>query len=298
MYNGQIYEITNEQLIVVREFNGQRVLPFKVIAAIHNKKEDSVKKAFSRNKNKFIEGIDYLSFDGTNGRQKLIDNQYPKLEDIPLSNNFNFTLFTLTGYLLLVKSFNDNLSWKAYRGLINYYVYTKTNVKNIYDALRLMIDKLEENEVRLNEIEVNNIKQEKEVNNIKNKLETPIAEGAITPSELARRLNIYSMHNLPHAQVIEDICSVLKIKAKSKVLRPEDKYTQFRIETKGNIQVIQCYLKEPAQNLIKEWWNINKDLYKQVEYYKKNINGHLKGDEKPPYWLIWHTKRYIKFNLD
>lgn len=296
MHNGQIYEITNEQSIVVREFKGQRVLPLKVIAAIHGKKEDSVKKTFLRNKSKFIQDLDYLSFEGSSGRQLLINNNYPKLEDIPSSNNFSFTLFTLTGYLLLVKSFNDNLSWAAYRRLINYYVYTKTNVENIYDTLRLMIDKLEENEIRINNMEINHIKQQEEVNNIKNKLETHITEGAITPTELAKRLNIYSLNDLPHAQVIEDICSVLKIKAKSRILRPEDKYTQFRMETKGNVQVIQCYLKEPAQKLIKEWWNINKDFYKQVEYYKRNTNEHLKGDPKPPYWLIWHTKRYIKFN--
>ena len=176
--------------------------------------------------------------------------------------------------------------------MIDYFHYAN-KIKNVYDAIRILVDKLQQQESLLNSTIVTQEVQQRNIEKIEYKMETPIAKGALTPGQLAEKLNIYSLNKLPHTAVIEDICSVLKIRAKSRVVRPEDDYTQFRIETKGNVQVIQCYLKPLAQKLIKEWWDTHKNTIKTIEYYKINRNGHLKGQPKEPYYKIWNIKRYI-----
>lgn len=278
--------------IRVREWDGQRVLPFSVVDCIHCKNEGTTRKAFYRLQKRLTRDEDYYLFRGLEDRNRLIKNGYSKPEDLPNSNNFSFVLLTMSGYLMITKTFQDDLAWKVYKQMIGYFTYVN-KIKNLYDALRAIADKLQQQEYLLNSTVVVQEEQQHNIKEIEYKMETPIAKGALTPSELAEKLNIYSLNKLPHAAIIEDICLVLKIKAKSRVIPPEDDYSQFRVETKGNVQIIQCYLKPLAQKMIEEWWNTHKELIKTIEFYKINKNGHLKGEPKRSYYKIWNFKRYI-----
>lgn len=101
----------NNQDLIVKEFKGQRVVTFKDIDKVHGRIEGTAKRNFSENKEKFIEEVDYFEL---NVSQK---NEIRTLE-IP---NRGITVLTASGYLMLVKSLNDDLSWKIQRELVNNY---------------------------------------------------------------------------------------------------------------------------------------------------------------------------------
>ena len=74
---------------------------------------------FNRNKKRFIEGEDYFFL------TKEISNE----TILPISNisvpNRGITILTESGYLLISKSFNDDLSWSVQRQLVNTYFKAK-----------------------------------------------------------------------------------------------------------------------------------------------------------------------------
>lgn len=101
--------------LAVREYNGQRVVTFKDIDTVHCNKKDTAKRNFSRNRKHFIEDIDFVMVT----REKL------KRDDLSLLNidvpTRGITLLTESGYLLIAKSFTDDLSWQVQRQLVNAY---------------------------------------------------------------------------------------------------------------------------------------------------------------------------------
>lgn len=89
-----------------KEYNGQPVVTFRDIDVIHQKPEGSARKRFNENKKRFIEGVDY--FTATRP-----DSGHPPYQ--------GQKLLTQTGYLMIVKSFTDDLSWAIQRELVNGY---------------------------------------------------------------------------------------------------------------------------------------------------------------------------------
>lgn len=103
----------------IREYNGQRVVTFKDIDKAHGNKSGTARRNFNRNKKRFIEGEDYFFL------TKEISNE----TILPISNisvpNRGITILTESGYLLISKSFNDDLSWSVQRQLVNTYFKAK-----------------------------------------------------------------------------------------------------------------------------------------------------------------------------
>ena len=119
----------------IREYNGQRVVTFKDIDTVHGNKNGTARRNFNRNKKYFIENEDYFVLtkeisnetncpnrnlnetnsyiENSNGRNSSIRNI-----DVP---NKGITVLTETGYLLIAKSFSDDLSWAVQRQLVNSY---------------------------------------------------------------------------------------------------------------------------------------------------------------------------------
>lgn len=124
----------------IREYNGQRVVTFKDIDRVHQRKSGTAKASFRRNKKYFKDGLDYivLTKDNVNGTQSTIGNIPPR----------GITLLTQTGYLMIVKTFTDDLSWSVQRQLVNNY-FEKRVVQNVVDEVpkidkdkELLIDRL------------------------------------------------------------------------------------------------------------------------------------------------------------
>lgn len=99
----------------VREYNGQMVVTFDDIDLVHKRPSGTARKAFNRNKKRFINGVDYIVLEKENSNVHRVD-----IRNIDIPNR-GITVFTESGYLMLVKPFKDDLSWKVQRSLVNAY---------------------------------------------------------------------------------------------------------------------------------------------------------------------------------
>lgn len=104
--------------LVVREYNGQRVVTFRDIDNAHQRPAGTAYRNFRQNKKYFSEGKDYI----------VVKPDF-KTYEIRLSgitpNKKGTTLITERGYLKVVKSFNDELSWKVQDALVDAYFAVK-----------------------------------------------------------------------------------------------------------------------------------------------------------------------------
>jgi hypothetical protein len=91
----------------VKEIKGQRVVSYKQIAELHQVEVKNLQKNFQNNQQHFIEGTDYFK----------ITERHPHTENFTVRKLY----FTESGYLMLVKSLTDDLSWAVQRELVNGY---------------------------------------------------------------------------------------------------------------------------------------------------------------------------------
>lgn len=102
------------------EYQGTPVITFAMIDAAHKRSDGLARRNFSRNKKHFIEGEDFYLLD-SNSLGQFVPN-YPGLFPDAMKR---LTLFTETGYLMLVKSFTDDLAWQVQRQLVKSYFRVK-----------------------------------------------------------------------------------------------------------------------------------------------------------------------------
>ena len=105
--------------LAIREYNGQRVVTFKDIDTVHKNKIGTARRNFNRNKKHFVEGEDFFCL--TRGISNET-NSYIRNITIP---NKGITVLTVSGYLMIAKSFNDDLAWNVQRQLVNSYFHGK-----------------------------------------------------------------------------------------------------------------------------------------------------------------------------
>lgn len=110
--------------ITVKEYAGQRVVTFKDIDRVHNRPEGTARKRFNDNREHFIEDEDFFKVKCSEVR--------PFFGQTP-PNGFNpegdIVLITESGYLMLVKSFTDDLAWRVQRELVNCYFRAKREAR-------------------------------------------------------------------------------------------------------------------------------------------------------------------------
>lgn len=118
--NNQIVKI-NDTNLSVKEFNGQRVVTFKEIDMLHERVEGTAGRNFRENKIHFIENEDFFFIKPAD-----VGNNEIRRSEI---NNKGTYLITESGYLMLVKSLQDDLAWKVQRELVNNYFRAKEIVQ-------------------------------------------------------------------------------------------------------------------------------------------------------------------------
>lgn len=123
----------NDFDVTVKMYKGQRVVTFKDIDMVHERVEGTADRNFRENKDKFIEDEDYFIL------SKSQNNEIRGLE-IP---NRGLTLITESGYLMLVKSFTDDLAWDVQRKLVKSYFIKNDEYEDISTELKavLVVDK-------------------------------------------------------------------------------------------------------------------------------------------------------------
>ena len=105
--------------LAVREYDGQMVVTFDDIDLVHKRPSGTARKAFNRNKRHFINGVDYIVLEKESSNVHRVD-----IRNIDIPNR-GITVFTESGYLMLVKPFKDDLSWNVQRTLVNAYFAVK-----------------------------------------------------------------------------------------------------------------------------------------------------------------------------
>lgn len=114
-----IIKINNKE-IKVKEYNGERVITAWDIANLHEREISKINENFKYNINRFTKNKDYYVLK----RSEFSESDFPIQDFIP-NNVKEIILFTQLGYLLLTKTFTDDLSWKIQSILIESYFKLK-----------------------------------------------------------------------------------------------------------------------------------------------------------------------------
>lgn len=140
----EIINVNNTDL-VVKTWKNQRVVTFKDIDEVHERPEGTARRNFNENQNRFILGEDYFflkpeDFENTEMyeiRTSEIEGKNSSetsnslMDEIRTSinkgdvNNRGTIFLTESGYLMLVKSLNDDKAWEVQRTLVNTYFRAK-----------------------------------------------------------------------------------------------------------------------------------------------------------------------------
>lgn len=122
----------------IKEYKGKRVVTFKDIDTVHKRPDGTASRNFRENRQRFISGVDFYSVEITN-------DEFRRQFGISKNAGRTITLITETGYLILVKSFTDDLAWKVQRELVDSYFRIKqvpiepdVEQKNVIDTEKLI----------------------------------------------------------------------------------------------------------------------------------------------------------------
>lgn len=121
---GNIVEINGADL-QIKMWNGQRVVTFADIDKVHERPDGTARKRFNDNKEHLIENEDYFKIkksDVLTSEKRTLGIEIP---------NRGITVLTESGYLLLVKSFTDDLAWKVQRQLVKSYFKFREVMENL-----------------------------------------------------------------------------------------------------------------------------------------------------------------------
>lgn len=106
----------NNTELRLKEYSGKRVVTLKEIDTVHERPEGTARKRLNDNRKHFIEGVDYF-----------VRNSDEALKEFCIVAPNGLTLITESGYLMLVKSFTDDLAWSVQRQLVNSYFRTSSS---------------------------------------------------------------------------------------------------------------------------------------------------------------------------
>lgn len=123
----------NNNSIERKIYNNQPVVTFKDIDLVHERPDGTASRNFRTNKKHFIENLDfyYINIDKCKSDE---------IRRFGIESPRGGYLFTESGYLMLVKSFTDDLAWQVQRQLVNSYFRLK---EEVYEQLELEPYKLE-----------------------------------------------------------------------------------------------------------------------------------------------------------
>lgn len=110
----ELIKIQNQQ-INVKEFNNQRVVTFKDVDMVHERAEGTSRRNFNTNKVRLIKGEDFF-----------VRNSSEAKKEFGITAPNGLVLLTESGYLMLVKSFTDDLAWQVQRQLVKSYFRKKS----------------------------------------------------------------------------------------------------------------------------------------------------------------------------
>lgn len=162
--------LINNQNVLIKEYEGKRVITFKDIDMVHNRPEGTARKRFNDNKKHFIEGEDFYILDQPSEIRTLGITR-PQ-GGTPQS----VTLIAESGYLMLAKSLTDDLSWDVQRKLVNDYFTVKDIQQRMTSAeiIAGIANNAVEMERKQKMLEVKQQEQQKEIENVNTRLDNMV----------------------------------------------------------------------------------------------------------------------------
>lgn len=132
-----LVKIGNKE-ILIKEYKGKRVVTFKDIDTVHERPDGTARKRFSDNRERFIQGVDY--FIVTPQMLEITEMSEKRTLENVVTSNRGTALITETGYLMLVKSFTDDLAWEVQRKLVDsYFRVRKTINEELSPQMQLLM---------------------------------------------------------------------------------------------------------------------------------------------------------------
>lgn len=142
-----LVKIGNSDLSI-KEFNGQRVVTFKDVDSVHERPDGTARKRFNDNKKRFVEGEDFYTLSQPSEIRTL------GLERPQGGFPEKVILITESGYLMLVKSFTDDLAWEVQRELVKTY-FNKKKPMSPVEMMRIQLGMIDDHEGRIADLEQN-----------------------------------------------------------------------------------------------------------------------------------------------
>lgn len=227
----------NNTEILVKEFSGQRVVTFKDIDAVHGRPDGTARRNFNANKSHLIEGEDYFKITPDEFRTAIGDMDSRQQNDV--------TLITESGYLMLVKSFTDDLAWEVQRELVKGYFRAKKSLSGA-EQLLAQAQYLVEQERRLAAVENRQDELTLQVQHNSNAMDkvtaaytAPLASGETWQESANRTVNsLVEQYGLNHQNFRRDIYAELEFTAGVDL---QQRVTRLQSRMKANgTTVTQC----------------------------------------------------------
>ena len=129
----KLVKINNVEL-GIKEYKKERVVTAWDIAKVHNREVREITQNFNYVKDKLLKDEDYFLVN----KEKISESKILIQDFIP-NNVKEIPLFTESGYLMLVKTFTDDLSWEIQRQLVKGYFKLKELKSSVDKDKRLEI---------------------------------------------------------------------------------------------------------------------------------------------------------------
>lgn len=134
--------VINNTSLQVIEYMGKRVVTLAQVDSVHGRPEGTAGRNFREHKHRLIEGDDYFVVSADEIRR----NNPGAIPDALRRNDV--ILLAEPGYLMLVKSFTDDLAWSVQRQLTNNYFRTRSQAREL-SKLEVLQQALESEQARI-----------------------------------------------------------------------------------------------------------------------------------------------------
>ena len=107
-------------------YKGEPVVTFAMVDEIHKSPKDSARRTFNENRDRFVEGEDFVGLTSDEIRTMCLDGVFPP-------RSARGTLITRRGYLKLVKPMGDDRAWQVQGEMIDRYFAAERSAPSIPD---------------------------------------------------------------------------------------------------------------------------------------------------------------------
>ncbi|HEC99082.1 MAG TPA: ORF6N domain-containing protein [Proteobacteria bacterium] len=129
--------VINNREVQMIMYKNQPVVTLEMVDKLHERPEGTARRNFNENRSRFIQAEDYFNLPYREWQSMVVRNSYDGHDK---RGHYGKRVFLAeSGYLMLVKSFNDDLAWKVQRELVNRYFRSKV-IGNIQEHLQEYVD--------------------------------------------------------------------------------------------------------------------------------------------------------------